>query len=488
MAIAALLAASIGVLPGCSIRHPDETPAPVAKQGAAVAAADTLPQVDISVGNDSAIIRAIVAEGMQRSHVGADLEYLSDVIGPRVTGSADQRHATEWTMQKFREYGADSSWTENWPFGRPWERGPIALTLLAPHVQQLIGASWAWAPGTPGPETGDVIYMNAHTPAEYAANVAATVRGKWVLLRPPAFVWNPDGPPMNHADSAEADSVRLETQALTASPDLERYRGALPYLLARDGALGIIADGSKEFTLMTMSGSPDALYPLPYVVVPHETYAMMYRLISLGQRVSLRADIANSLGADSVQAANTIAEIRGTSAPGEVVLLGAHLDSWDLGTGATDNGAGAIAVLEAARILQAAGVHPARTIRFALFTGEEEGLFGSQQYAERHAAELRLYQAVLVLDNGTGRITGMSLQGRNELRDLWERYSPRSVRWARSSFGRATRGEPTTSPSSLTVCRRSTTIRRRAGTTTRTTRRPTRTTTRWSATYSKRQR
>jgi Iap family predicted aminopeptidase len=240
------------------------------------------------------------------------------------------------------------------------------------------------------------------------------------MIRAPAFVWNSDGPPMAHADSVRADSLRAETQALTASPDLEQYRRALPYLLARDGALGIIADGAKEFTLLTMSGSPAALYPLPSFVLPHDTYAMIYRLIEGGERVSLRADIANSLGRDTVDISNTVAELRGTEKPGEVVLIGAHLDSWDLGTGATDNGAGAIAVLEAARILRAANVHSARTIRFVLFTGEEEGLFGSEEYAARHGAELRRYQAVLVLDNGTGRITGVSLQGRNELRDLWQ--------------------------------------------------------------------
>jgi Zn-dependent M28 family amino/carboxypeptidase len=147
---------------------------------------------------------------------------------------------------------------------------------------------------------------------------------------------------------------------------------------------------------------------------------MIYRLAAAGERVSLRADIANSLSKDTVNISNTIGELRGTQTPEEVVLLGAHLDSWDLGTGATDNGAGAMAVLEAARILRAAHVRPARTIRFVLFTGEEEGLFGSEEYAARHGAELRRYQAVLVLDNGTGRITGVSLQGRNELRDLWQ--------------------------------------------------------------------
>jgi hypothetical protein len=408
---------------GCSIRHPGEPPAPSNTALARAAAGDTIPpgaQVHMAVPADSAAIRAIVTEGMQRSHASSDLEYLTDVIGPRVSGSPNQLHATAWTLQKFREYGMDSAWTEPFRFGQVWERGPISLTLLAPHIQQLIGASWAWAPGTPGPETGDVIYVSARTPAEYAAEFAATVRGKWVMIRAPAFVWNSDGPPMARADSAQADSVRAENQALTASPDLEQYRGALPYLVARDGALGIIVDGAKEFTLLTMSGSPVALYPLPSFVIPHESYAMIYRLAAAGERVSLRADIANSLSKDTVNISNTIGELRGTQTPEEVVLLGAHLDSWDLGTGATDNGAGAMAVLEAARILRAAHVRPARTIRFVLFTGEEEGLFGSEEYAARHGAELRRYQAVLVLDNGTGRITGVSLQGRNELRDLWQ--------------------------------------------------------------------
>jgi Zn-dependent M28 family amino/carboxypeptidase len=146
---------------------------------------------------------------------------------------------------------------------------------------------------------------------------------------------------------------------------------------------------------------------------------MFTRLRAAGETVTLRADIANTLTLDTLRSENTIAEIRGTEHPEEVVLLGAHLDSWDLATGATDNGAGAIAVLEAARILAASKVRPARTIRFALFTGEEEGLMGSAAYAEAHANELGQYQVVLVLDNGTGRITGIALQGRRELHDAW---------------------------------------------------------------------
>jgi hypothetical protein len=427
--------ANIGVtmvlvmLAACSIRRPASPPAPnVAAPATPVASADAtdtrdtavhVAQAHITLPPDSTAVRAMLAEGMQRSHVGADLQYLSDVIGPRLTGSPAVQRANKWTVDKFREYGLDSVWTESWLFGRAWERGPIALTLLAPNARQLIGASWAWAPGTKGPETGDVIYVDARTPAEYSARFAASVRGRWVMTRPPVFVWNPDGPPMTAADSATADSTRIAFTAASASPDLTAYRQVLPLLLARDGALGMINDGAKDFGLLTMSGSPASLFPLPMVVLPHDTFTQFHRLLAMNQKVTLRADIANSLTSDTVIADNTVAELRGSSKPDEVVLVGAHLDSWDLADGTTDNGAGAMAVLEAARILKASGARPTRTIRFVLFTGEEQGLFGSGHYAEDHERDLKHYQAVLVLDNGTGRITGVSLQSHDELRDAW---------------------------------------------------------------------
>ncbi len=241
-----------------------------------------------------------------------------------------------------------------------------------------------------------------------------------MITRPPAFVWNTDGPAMTAADSAVRDSLQRVALAQSQDTAFARFRQQMVGWLARDGALGILTDGAKEFGLLTMSGSPLQPLPLSTVVLPHEDFAQFHRLLAAGERVRLRADIANSLTPDTVVALNTVAELRGATHPAEVVLAGAHLDSWDLATGATDNGAGAIAVLEAARLLKAAGAHPARTIRFVLFTGEEEGLLGSAHYAARHAGELAAYQAVVVLDNGTGRITGMSLQGRNDLHDLWQ--------------------------------------------------------------------
>ena len=397
------------------------TPAPAAPAGPAgvATAASTVPQLDVRVRAEPAAIAAIVREGTDRSHAEADLRYLSDVIGPRLTGSAAMQRANDWTANKFREYGADSAWIEPWKFGRAWERGPMTLTMLAPHRQQLAGVSWAWAPGTNGPVAGDVVYMDATTAEDFAARFAGKLAGKWVMTSPPSLVLNPDGPKLSPADSvAHADSVRAFYRA-ASSPNEQAFTASLPATLAAEKIAGFVRDGAKEFGLLTMSGSPARLMPYPYVVVPHETYALFHRLLAARQPVRIEANIVNTLTRDSVTVYNTVAEIRGSERPDEVVLLGAHLDSWDIANGTTDNGTGSIAVLEAARILRASGVKPRRTIRFVLFSGEEQGLYGSNRYAAAHAPELDKFQAVLVLDNGTGRITGMALQKRDELGDAW---------------------------------------------------------------------
>ena len=146
---------------------------------------------------------------------------------------------------------------------------------------------------------------------------------------------------------------------------------------------------------------------------------MLARLIAAGRTPRIEAQVQNRMGSSPVQQWNTVAEIRGSDRPGQVVILGAHLDSWDLGTGVTDNGTGSMAVLEAARIIAKSGLKPRRSIRFILFSGEEQGLLGSRAYAAAHQNEADSIQAVLVLDNGTGAITGQALQGRTDLEGLW---------------------------------------------------------------------
>lgn len=388
-----------------------------AQQGAATSPA-AKPQVMVSVPTNDALVARMIDEGTHRSHVAADLEYLLDVIGPRLTGTAAVRRANEWTRDKFREYGADSAYLESWPFGQGWTRGPMTLRMLAPQQRELLGVSWGWSPGTNGPVAGNVVLMDARTPQEYQKRFAGKLRGAWVMLGPAQPVVNLADPLVTRADSMRQDSI---VRALAPHDDTERkFFAERFWYVAGEGVAGVIRDGAKQFDLFTMSGSPSAVSPVPQIVVGNDEYTQFQRLSRRGEPVRIEADIKNSFTRDSLQQYNTVAEIRGSEHPDQVVLLGAHLDSWDISTGGTDNGTGAIAVLEAARILKAAGVRPSRTIRFVLFTGEEQGLFGSQAYAATHEKELDRYQAVLVLDNGTGRITGMALQNRDDLHDMWK--------------------------------------------------------------------
>ena len=261
---------------------------------------------------------------------------------------------------------------------------------------------------------------------QLATNGRISSFGRSCSSRPSTPIWNPDGPPPSPEDSARIAAVREARASLTADTTapavLERrqFQIDLPYLLRDAGALGTLIDGGKEHALMTMSGSPNRVAPLPSIVIAHEDYTLLERLLAHGVTPRVEGRVENKIGRSRVQQWNTVAEIRGSELPGQVVILGAHLDSWDLGTGVTDNGAGSMVVLEAARVLARADVRPRRTIRFILFGGEEQGLIGARRYAEAHAAEADSIQAVLVIDNGTGRIVGQALQGRSDLAELWQ--------------------------------------------------------------------
>ena len=374
-------------------------------------------QRDVGVPVDEALVARIIEEGTKRSHVGQDLEYLLDVIGPRLSGSPEMRRANDWTQQKFKEYGMDRAELERWSFGLGWTRGPMSVRMTAPQNRVLFGVSYAWAPGTNGPTTGPVVYLDARTTAEFNQRFAGKLKGAWVMVGPSTPMLNSDAPGVA-ADSIRVDSMRL-AQALH-NDDEAHYRQVRGALLIREQIAGAILGSEKEFNLLTMSGSPGAVVPYPMFIVGNDDYGQMERLAKRGEPVKLEVDIKNTFTAAPIDQYNTVAEIRGSEKPDEVVILGAHLDSWDLSTGGTDNGTGSIAVLEAARILKASGVKPKRTIRFVLFSGEEQGLLGSQAYTEDHEKELPKVQAILVLDNGTGKITGMATQGRDDLRDMWK--------------------------------------------------------------------
>lgn len=378
---------------------------------------------------DTAGAGKLIAQAMDRSEVMQNLQHLSDAIGPRLSGSTAMRRANDWLAERFRAYGLQAR-LESYPFGVTWERGPISAHMVSPFRRAVQAYSWAWTAGTGGQTAaGPIVRLDVANEADLEAN-RDRIRGAWLMLSDPSFVWNPDGPPMTPADSAARRAEVEKRQAAQRAANADTSAAARerrqqfgidrPFLMKRYGVLGTIFDGSKEHTLVTMSGSPNRVSPLPNIVVSHEDYLMFHRQVQAGLAPRLEVTIDNRLGTTPVEQWNTIGEIRGSELPGQVVIVGAHLDSWDHAQGVTDNGASSMAVLEAGRIIAQSGLKPKRTIRFILFTGEEQGLLGSRAYAAAHAAEADSIQAVLVLDNGTGMITGQALQGRNELEQLWK--------------------------------------------------------------------
>ena len=373
---------------------------------------------------DTAGSGTLIHQAMNRSEVMRNLQFLSDRIGPRLSGSAAMRRANEWTAERFRAYGLTVV-LEPYEFGVSWERGAASLRLTAPFSRAITTHSWAWTDGTGGKTLAGPVVLTDLTTPESLAVYRDRVKGAWVLPRAPFPVWNPDGPEMTSADSARLnEELRLRSLATAdtsaaAVTARRQFTVDLPYILKAAGALGTLVDGGKEHALMTMSGSPNRLSPLPNLVISNEDYALMARLIAAEITPRLEGRVDNRLGKNSIRQWNTVAEIKGTQWPGQVVILGAHLDSWDLGTGVTDNGTGSMVVLEAARAIAQSGLKPKRTIRFVLFSGEEQGLLGSRAYAETHAPTAGSTQAVLVLDNGTGAITGQALQKRRDLEGLW---------------------------------------------------------------------
>jgi Zn-dependent M28 family amino/carboxypeptidase len=203
---------------------------------------------------------------------------------------------------------------------------------------------------------------------------------------------------------------------------MREFREERQKFLAAEGVAGILTDSNKEHGLINMGAAASNFIPaaLPEVFLTTESYGLIWRLLKRGP-VELEIDLKNSFSTGEVEVYNTIAELPGVDKPDEVVILGGHLDSWDLGTGATDNGTGIMAVLEAARALKAVGVKPRRTIRFVLFSGEEQGEHGSRAYVKAHEKEMTRISGVLIHDLGTGRVKSIGLQGRYDLREMMDK-------------------------------------------------------------------
>jgi carboxypeptidase Q len=429
----------------------------------------------------------IIEDETKNSEIMANLQYISDVIGPRLTGSANLKRANEYTAEKMKSYGLENVHLEPWSIPVGWERGTATIRMIEPDNSKYLSVAAAgWSPGTKGKVIGDVVVVTATTPKELEA-YKGKLKNAIVLRSPPATVGpiagaesgpNPyiqggggggrrrggqggagGAPPAGGAAGATppaggaagapprpvpatnppATGQVLGGQPPANTPPPAGTPGAPPVvpqgrrggfgrggplqaeiaeLLRSEGVACTLSDSGKPQGLLNMSGGwprggndRQAREPIPQLYVSHDHYAMLYRLATRKDaKTRAEVEITNKFIPGPIAVYNTVGEIKGSEKPDEFVVVGAHLDSWDLGTGTTDNGTGSSVVLECARLLGKCGVKPKRTIRFVLFTGEEEGLHGSREYVTLHAKEMAKTSMALVHDTGTGKVTAIGTQ------------------------------------------------------------------------------
>jgi Zn-dependent M28 family amino/carboxypeptidase len=364
----------------------------------------------------------ILSEIRDHSQAMDNLEYLSDEIGPRLTGSSQLKQANDWTAAKFREYGLTNVKLEPWTIAHSWTRGTSHARIVSPAVHPLTIASAGWSPGTNGAVRGPVVYFDAKTKEEFG-KFRGKLKGAIVIYQEPESLSPPkpqnpnallvrpmQAPPPVKGQPAEPSPFAAQQEVARARNDFFK----------QEGVAVVLRDSGKPHGLLNMTGIGGEKFDIgaiPTAFITGEGYRMLFRMQKHG-KVEVEIEMSNSFGDKPMDVYNTVAEIRGSEKPDEMVILGAHLDSWDLGTGSTDNGTGSMAVLEAARTLAKLNLKPKRTIRFVLFTGEEEGLVGSVKYVESHTNELEKISAVLVHDTGTGRVLTLGLHDNYQDREI----------------------------------------------------------------------
>ncbi len=392
---------------------------------------------------DPALIGKFQQEEAQHSEMMEVLGYLTDVHGPRLTNSPDLREAAGYVEQKLGSWELSNIHEETWgPFGRGWSNELIEANEIAPRHFPLIAAPKAWTPGTNGPVTAGAIYAKIEKEQDFS-EYRGKLRGLFVLTAPTRAVDPQFAPPAHRYTDEELAALALPPGA-PPTPDKEaierarkqaEFNARLLKFLTDEGAAAWLEPAPHDGgTIMVMGGGPrNANDPqvLPRLVVDIENYGRILRTLEKNIAVTLRINIVNKFYDDNTDSFNLIAEIPGTDKPEEVVMLGAHFDSWAAGTGATDNAAGDAVVMEAMRILKSCGVKTSRTIRLALWTGEEEGLLGSRAYVQQHFADRKTMErkpdydklsAYFNVDNGTGKIRGIWLQGNEGARPIFEKW------------------------------------------------------------------
>jgi carboxypeptidase Q len=412
---------------------------------------------------DLGIVTRIRYEGFRNSKVMELASGLMDGIGPRLTGSPNMKRANEWTRDQLSSFGLVNAHLESWgPFGRGWAQEYVNVRMISPDTTPLIAYSKAWTPGTSGVITGKCIRVNIAEKKDFD-KYRGKLAGMIVLFGP-----EPDVKPI-----VEAPYERLSDKQLTDLADYQipsekpsyrfaeflkrtQFQKELNQFFADEKVLAVVdhsrgtAGGGTVFVQSGGSYKKGETSTVPAVTIAVEQWNRIARLLAQKREVQLELNVVNKFFDDDPMQYNTVAEIPGTDKKDEIVMLGAHLDSWHAGTGATDNGAGSVVMMEAVRILKALDIKPRRTIRIALWSGEEQGLLGSQNYVQQHfgsrpamnepemagaptllrreagAVTVKPEQAKVAayfnVDNGTGKIRGVYLQENAAVLPIFEAW------------------------------------------------------------------
>ena len=415
---------------------------------------------------DYATLARIKEEGLQRSQAMEHISWLADVYGPRLTGGPGIRQAADWTKKKFADWGLTNIHEESWPFGKGWQLVRFHAHMIEPQVMPIIGLPKSWTSSTNGTVQADVVLAPIANAADFD-KYKGKLQGKIVLTQPRRAVRMLDGRVvlrMTDDDIAEANTTPVPAQRAGGggggggggATSGQQFSQRVAQFYQSEGVIALIDRGSDSDlsaggsdlswqtqrvdggTIFVGSGGPrdeNAGKGLPSIVIAVEHYNRMVRVLERGVPVKMELHVETKF-LDEPQGQggfNVVAEIPGTDPKlkDEVVMIGAHFDSHHGATGATDNATGSVAMIEAMRILKASGVKPRRTIRVALWGGEENGLIGSRAYVKQHFADPATMQtkpewdklsAYFNLDNGTGKIRGIWYQGNLGARPVFEQW------------------------------------------------------------------
>jgi carboxypeptidase Q len=439
----------------------------------------TLPVVAQNGSGD--LLTRIRAEAMERSQIMKTMHMFTDVYGPRLTGSPNHKAAADWAVKQMTAWGLENAHLEPWDFKHPgWLNERLTAHIISPVKDPLVCEVLSWTPSTKGTVQANAYHLllperpSQEQLTRFFADNKARVRGRIVLVGKAAVVPVNLNPPAKRMTDEQAEQrfgpnarpFAFPTPSPTPTPDPNapkpltnrQINEQVAEFLRDSGALVQVNDAGREFRQIRAfnNSTYDVNKVPPTVVMSNEDFGRITRILNDGTDVVLEFNIVNHIYPEGSTSYNTVAEIRGSDKADEVIMLGGHLDSWHAATGATDNAIGCAIMMEAARILKTLGVKPRRTIRVALWSGEEEGLLGSQAYVKEHFGSFEepkpgyeKFGGYFNIDSGTGRVRGASVFGPPEaagiLRDILEPFKSDGVVGAVVSRSRRLGGSDNTS-------------------------------------------